>query len=175
MSLETPVCEAKWALQTRLNSHTQEQGFLLANSSISQNSHAIVNLSIFTLKAYLQNPIKKQPWKLLFITQLSIKSHRFKDNTGFTTLQTPVNPSTEACWRAYFSILHWTVVGCRWASHHDCWSEQRATAWTAFSADLDSGVSNCPGTRMGTSVDFDKESLIRDLFQAQVWDRCQVA
>ena len=68
------VSEAKQALQTRLNSHTQEQDYPVANSSISQNSHPIFSLSIFTLKEYLQNPIKKQPQKLLFISQLSIKS-----------------------------------------------------------------------------------------------------
>lgn len=120
------VSEARQVPQTRLNSHTQDQDYPVANSSVSQNSHPIFNFSVFTLKEYLQNLIKKQPQKWLFITQLSIKSHRFKDNAGFTTLQTLVNLSTEACWQDYFSILHWTVVGCRWASHHNCWSEQRA-------------------------------------------------
>lgn len=91
------VGEAKQALQTRLNSHTQEQGYPVANSKDSQNSHPIFNLSICTLKEHLQNFTKKQPWKLLVITQLGIKSHRFKDNTGFTTLQILVNPPTEAC------------------------------------------------------------------------------
>lgn len=91
------VGEAKQALQTKLNSHTQEQDYPVANSKDSQNSHPIFNLSICTLKEHLQNLTKKQPWKLLVITQLGIKSHRFKDNTGFTTLQILVNPHTEAC------------------------------------------------------------------------------
>lgn len=67
------VSEAKQVLQTRLNSHTQEQDYRAANSSVSQNSHPIFSLSIFTFKEYLQNPIKKQPRKILFITHLGIK------------------------------------------------------------------------------------------------------
>lgn len=158
--------EDKQALQTRLNSHTQEQNYAVANKSVSQNSHPIFNLSIFTLKEYLQNPIKKQPRKLLFVTQLSIKSHRFKDNTSFTTLQTLVNPSTEACWQDYFCILHWTVVGCRWASHHDCWSEQREQSSELHF--LQTWI-----------LAWDLWTLTRKAslwtFQSQVWDRYQVA
>jgi len=101
----------------------QEKVYPIANSNVSQNSHLVFNLSVFTLEEYLQNPIKIQPRKLLFITQLSIISRRFKDNTGFTTLQTLVNPSIEACWKDYCSISHWTVVDAD--GHHTMTPERK--------------------------------------------------
>lgn len=51
---ENHVSENNQSLQPWLESHTQEQHCLFANSSVSQNIHPIFNPSIFTSKEYLQ-------------------------------------------------------------------------------------------------------------------------
>lgn len=157
-----------------MNSHTQEQNYLVANNSISQNNHPIFSLLVFNIKEYIQNSIKNKSWKLLLITSVNTNSQKLKDITSFITLQTLAGPSTEACWQGYFCISHWNFVGCRWASHHNS-NVKRETAWIAFSADLDSGVRDCPGTRTRSSVDLHKGSWTTDLSLAQVWGRYQVA
>lgn len=152
-----------------MNSHTQEQDYLVANNSISQNSHPIFSLLVFNLKEYLQNSIKNKSWKLLLITSVTTNSHKLKDTTSFTILQTLDGPSTEAFWQGYLCISHWNLVGCRWASHHNCQREKRAIDQIAISADLDSGMRDWPRTRI--SVDLHKGSWITDLSLAQVWGR----
>lgn len=75
---ENHVNENNQPPQPRVNTQAQEQLYLVANSSVSQSSHPIFNPSIFTSKEYLQNHIKNQLQKLLFLTDLNIKSHKFK-------------------------------------------------------------------------------------------------